>query len=508
MMFCFMILRMGSKRSYDGEEPLQLPYKYSKQFATNEKLNYFADEKLAPMASILQCDESLDTIDIAVGHTGLKVPQLVDPFEVKSIRELQTLVDKGLVDGIRLPSITDCHDDDRGLYRDFNNPFSPEYIGSSFPRRAPVFVGDPLSSFLDRYPRKQVPVGANHQAELPELVSAKSDGTSSPAPFSDQVFLSDEEEKFMGTCVIPISDSSLPAPNILPAGVGRKGCDCVDKGSVRCARQHVREAREKLMNTLGEDKFQELGLVEMGEEVAHKWSQEEEQVFHEVVFSNPASHGKDFWSCLSEEFPTKSTRDIVSYYFNVFMLRKRASQNRSQFLDIDSDDDEWHPGHGRSYDIGFVGEVDDSLFAYDENSSDEEEEDSDDDKSDAGEGTYSGDAEKGKASQLNMGFLHKESDLIPGNQDDSCVSFEFQSGINDSTRTETGMAMTEISGSKNDKYFSSDQIDLNHGCMDDSSNFRQWDQGFSAGLDHLLPTCNMMEEIFGPGSWDKKPDHD
>lgn len=51
---------MGSKRPYDGEEQMQLPYKYQKQFAASEKLNSYADEKLAPTASIFLCNETND----------------------------------------------------------------------------------------------------------------------------------------------------------------------------------------------------------------------------------------------------------------------------------------------------------------------------------------------------------------------------------------------------------------------------------------------------------------
>lgn len=41
---------------------------------------------------------------------------------------------------------------------------------------------------------------------------------------------------------------------------------------------------------------------------------------------------------------SRTKHEIVSYYFNVFVLRRRATQNRSLILDIDSDDVEWHEG--------------------------------------------------------------------------------------------------------------------------------------------------------------------
>uniref|UniRef100_A0A7N0UJA8 Myb-like domain-containing protein n=1 Tax=Kalanchoe fedtschenkoi TaxID=63787 RepID=A0A7N0UJA8_KALFE len=491
---------MGSKRSYDGDEPLQLPYKYSKQCASDEKLNSFTNEKMAPVASNLPCNES------HVGHNDQKAPQLVDTINVKNDNEVQTVSHKG---HHRFEWIKDSHDDDCGWYREIHRSLSPEYFESNFPR-VPVCVGDALPSFLDRYPRKLVPIGANYQAELPEW---------EPPPNSDPFLISNDENKFMGNCVIPMPDFSLPDQSGIHAGAGRKDCDCNDKGSVRCVRQHVKAARDELFITFGEDKFRELGFVDMGEDISHKWSEEEEQVFHEVVFSNPASLGKDFWPCLSEVFPSRSKADIVSYYFNVFMLRKRAAQNRSRFLDIDSDDDEWHPGHGRSNDNGFVGEDGDSMWVIHDDDSSDEDDDSDDDNSGGDEGTGSAAAYNEKPPQPNMGFPYKENGFLPGNLEDSCISFEYQSGINgsaptetDSTPTETGVPVKQNNGLKNGKSSDADQTEtgdgLNPGCLDDSNHFRQWDQGFSAGLDHLLPTWNMFEEIFGPGSWDDKPAHD
>ncbi|CAM8984093.1 unnamed protein product [Rhodiola kirilowii] len=500
---------MGSKRSYADEEPLQLRYKYLKQLVTDEKMNCI-DEELTPIRSILPGLEYNKKINIYVGQNTHMESQLVDYFEVKSIHEAPTVVDKGLVDGFGFPWITDGHGDDLGWYRDFHGSLLPEYFESNFPRSAPVYVDDTLSFFLDSYPRKEVPVGANHQADLPEWSPKGDIGCSLSAPISSKVLVNDERERCMGTCVIPMPDSSLLADNSVPVGAERKDCDCVDTGSVRCVRQHVKEARAKLLKDIGEDKFRELGFVDIGEEVTHIWTKEEEQAFHEVVFSNPASLGKKFWLCLSDEFPSRSTRDLVSYYFNVFMLRKRAAQNRLHHLDIDSDDDEWHPGHGRFHDIGFVDEEVNSMVVPGELSS-EEDDGSNDDDSDIHKGTNSKNADREEPSLPNMGFLHQDGNFIIGNLDDSCHSFDHPSSINDSTPTETGVPTKAING-LNSKYFSPIQTEssngMNPGCLDYSCNIRQWDQGFSSGLDHLLPTSNMIEEIFGPGSWDNRPDHD
>lgn len=146
---------------------------------------------------------------------------------------------------------------------------------------------------------------------------------------SHNVVDNDNEEKWMGTCIIPMPDSNSFAHNIDQVGRGIMDCDCLDEGSIRCVQQHVMEAREKLLKSLGHEKFVKLGLCDMGEEVSCKWSEEEEQVFHEVVYSNPFSLGRNFWKQLSSVFPSRTKKEIVSYYFNVFVLRRRAVQNRS-----------------------------------------------------------------------------------------------------------------------------------------------------------------------------------
>lgn len=203
----------------------------------------------------------------------------------------------------------------------------------------PEMVGhfEDVSSSLDGSPDRIVPIGPDHQARI--------------LPWVGQINYSDfdydnndkgNEEKYLGTCIIPMPDESTPETSHGIVGAGRTDCCCEDRGSMRCVRQHVTECREDLRSSLGDEKFILVGLVDSGEEVACEWSEEDEHLFNEVVFSNPVSAGKNFWRHLSAAFPSRTKGELVSYYFNVFMLRKRITQNRCRFLDIDSDDDEWH----------------------------------------------------------------------------------------------------------------------------------------------------------------------
>lgn len=194
------------------------------------------------------------------------------------------------------------------------------------------------SSSVDYPPQKSVSVGQEHQACVPEWDPQGSNPSDYETDFQ---MLSGDKEK-MGTCVI-----SMPKPEVSlnycseDDGTCKNECGCLDEGSVRCVRQHVAEARERLRENIGLNLFEELGFCEMGEDVAKHWTEDEERVFHEVVLSNPASLGKNFWEYLPVAFPSRTHKDLVSYYFNVFMLQKRARQNRFDPLNIDSDNDEW-----------------------------------------------------------------------------------------------------------------------------------------------------------------------
>lgn len=215
--------------------------------------------------------------------------------------------------------------------------YFPGYINISIPRRPPKQYEDPYISLLNSSPRKEVPIGPDYQAEIPPWEGPN-------------YFTGDREQEFMGTCIIPMPDFNDSTTHGVGVGRGRTDCCCLDVGSMRCVQQHVKEAREKLLETIGEKTFAGSGFYDMGEEVACKWTPEDEHLFHEIVFSNPASHGRNFWKHLKLAFPTRTMRELVSYYFNVFMLRRRAVQNRSYLLEIDSDDDEERTGaHGGDF---------------------------------------------------------------------------------------------------------------------------------------------------------------
>ncbi|XP_047963778.1 AT-rich interactive domain-containing protein 2 isoform X2 [Salvia hispanica] len=215
----------------------------------------------------------------------------------------------------------------------------PEYIDINIPSPLMNQIEEPYMDLFNSPPRKEVPLGSDHQVEVPLWDP-------------NTIYFCDDfrEERLTGTCIIAMPNLNNSTMEGVGVGRGRTDCCCLDMGSMRCVQQHVNEAREKLQETIGYENFLDLGFCNMGHEVAYQWTPHEEEVFHDIVYSNPESHGRKFWKHLNFAFPTRTKNELVSYYFNVFMLRRRAVQNRSYLLEIDSDDDEELRGvHGGSH---------------------------------------------------------------------------------------------------------------------------------------------------------------
>ncbi|RDX98583.1 AT-rich interactive domain-containing protein 1, partial [Mucuna pruriens] len=179
---------------------------------------------------------------------------------------------------------------------------------------------------LDRYTRVHIPVGPNHQAEVPEWTG----------------LTYESDSKWLGTQIWPPETVNFKRLRFGrdPIGKGREdSCGCQVQGSIECIRIHVAKKRLKVKLELGEA-FYQWNLHRVGEEVRGSWTEQEEKKFIDVVNTNPASLDKCFWDHLFITFPMKSREDLVSYYFNVFLLQRRAYQNRHTPDNIDSDDDE------------------------------------------------------------------------------------------------------------------------------------------------------------------------
>lgn len=184
---------------------------------------------------------------------------------------------------------------------------------------------------VDAPHEKHVSVGTLFQADVPDWTGVASES----------------DIKWLGTRVWPLQceeDSSLHETDL--TGKGRPDlCGCRLPGSVVCIRFHIAEARMKLKRELG-SLFYRWQFDRMGEEVSLQWTAEEEKRFKDLVKSNSPS----FWNRASRWFRKKTRENLVSYYFNVFLVQSRSYQNRVTPKNIDSDDDETEFG---SFSNGF-----------------------------------------------------------------------------------------------------------------------------------------------------------
>ncbi|CAM0956932.1 unnamed protein product [Alopecurus aequalis] len=148
--------------------------------------------------------------------------------------------------------------------------------------------------------------------------------------------------RFLGQPLLPPeSNEGLDADTI---GKGRPDkCSCQLPGSVACVRFHVTEKRIKLKHELG-SAFYAMGFDCVGEDAALTWRKDEEKKFNAVIQNNLPSSKYRFFEEVFAAMGSKGRKGLVSYYHNVFQVRRRAYQNRLTPNDVDSDDDSLEPG--------------------------------------------------------------------------------------------------------------------------------------------------------------------
>ncbi|KAM0824306.1 hypothetical protein ACQ4PT_070288 [Festuca glaucescens] len=148
--------------------------------------------------------------------------------------------------------------------------------------------------------------------------------------------------RFLGQPLLPPeSNEALDADTI---GKGRPDkCSCQLPGSVACVRFHVMEKRIKLKHELG-SAFYAMGFDRVGEDAALTWRKDEEKKFNAIIQNNLPSSKYRFFEKVFAAMGSKEKKGIVSYYHNVFQVRRRAYQNRLTPNDVDSDDDSLEPG--------------------------------------------------------------------------------------------------------------------------------------------------------------------
>ncbi|KAL0736643.1 hypothetical protein Bca4012_012853 [Brassica carinata] len=179
-----------------------------------------------------------------------------------------------------------------------------------------------------------IPVGAVFQAEIPIWIAPTKKGKFYGSPGDSDTL------RWLGTGVWPTYSLKKKA-HYKKVGEGRKDtCSCSSPGSTNCIKQHIKEARELLEKDIGRA-FYTWKFDQMGEEVgSNSWTAKEEQKFKALVKDNPLPIKKGFWKLASKALPGKSEKDLTSYYYNVFLIKRMRLLAKSPADHIDSDDDQ------------------------------------------------------------------------------------------------------------------------------------------------------------------------
>jgi len=198
-------------------------------------------------------------------------------------------------------------------------------------------------SCIEHNSRKRVRLGPEFQADIPVWNGLPKQSQTQTINEVSSFNQNMDDSRWLPRPIWPMKDRE-GVVNEERIGKGRSdSCSCSVQGSIECVRLHVEEEREKLREESGVA-FSSWRFDDMGESVSKSWSSEEERKFWALVRLNPASLEKNFWNYLPTCLPSKKIEDLVSYYFNVFVLRRRGIQNRVTPDNIDSDDDESEVG--------------------------------------------------------------------------------------------------------------------------------------------------------------------
>ncbi|KAI3988832.1 hypothetical protein MKX01_016403 [Papaver californicum] len=203
-----------------------------------------------------------------------------------------------------------------------------EYKTSSRSRRLQNFIGDYL-------PRLAIPVGPRFQADIPDWIEPRKNDNSSTDNQSDSF-----DSRYLGTKIWPIEGKNIEDSKEKWIGKGRSySCSCTSMGSISCIKLHIFEKGCQLRADLG-SAFFTWKFDEMGEEVSKSWTVVEQQCFESLVKTNRLSQTDSFLVSALKQLSRKCRKSILSYYFNVFILRRMSKKARLATELVDSEDDD------------------------------------------------------------------------------------------------------------------------------------------------------------------------
>ncbi|KAK9668106.1 hypothetical protein RND81_13G035900 [Saponaria officinalis] len=233
---------------------------------------------------------------------------------LRSSKRLLSLVKTPPCHCCKSSSVNQCTLDRKSKSPSKNGPRIEEHVKTDSAGTKKVVVVPSVDN--DPPIEKHVSLGPEFQADVPIWTG----------------IVSESDPKWVGTPVWVPDFSKTRFQTELP-GKGRpESCKCRFPGSVECNRFHIAESRFKLRKSLGLA-FYHWKFDRMGEEVSLSWTIEDEKKFKHVVKLNTPQLGRSY-------FPKKKRTDLVSYYYNVYLINRRRYQNRVTPKEIDSDNDE------------------------------------------------------------------------------------------------------------------------------------------------------------------------
>ncbi|KAJ0926544.1 putative ELM2 domain-containing protein [Helianthus annuus] len=133
---------------------------------------------------------------------------------------------------------------------------------------------DWFNDMLNDDKKYAIPVGPRFQAEVPEWKGP---------PQRKYPHKSVDPSKWLGTVIWSNKDTTTRETEKDLIGKGRPSrCDCHNPGSILCVKRHITEKTACLQKELG-PAFQIWKFDEMGEVVAKRWKQSEQQKFMRIV---------------------------------------------------------------------------------------------------------------------------------------------------------------------------------------------------------------------------------
>ncbi|KAL2898777.1 AT-rich interactive domain-containing protein 2 [Bienertia sinuspersici] len=188
---------------------------------------------------------------------------------------------------------------------------------------------DWLQYINDCLPGLVIPIGPRFQADVPEWTEASNERYAN----GDL-----DSSRWLGTKTWPLHNEGKDSGHKIGKGRADR-CTCTTPGSPYCVKKHVMEAQAKLQSELG-PAFKSWKFDEMGEDVGKSWSSKQKRRFENLVKTNPLSQNKSFLKPAESSFPSKTRKEIVSYYLNVYVPRRISMITRSGGKVLDSDEDE------------------------------------------------------------------------------------------------------------------------------------------------------------------------